>query len=346
MRYKKLGNTGMLVSEICLGTMTFGGKGFWSAIGQTGRELAGEILQKSLDAGVNFIDTANVYSEGESETILGHALKDRGVRRDSVVIATKVRGKTGPGPNDEGLSRQHIFTQVHASLSRLQTDYIDLYQIHGYDPLTPIEETLEALNDLVRSGLVRYTGCSNLMAWQIMNARGISRQRGLAAFESVQAYYTIAGRDLEREVIPLLEDQRMGLMVWSPLAGGFLSGKYKKDAAGPQDARRSSFDFPPVNLERAYPVLDALESISANKGISVARIALAWLLGKPAVTSVIIGAKNAAQLSDNLEAVSVQLTPEEWKTLDDISALPPEYPGWMLHFQNNREGRKDLLKKP
>lgn len=346
MRYKKLGNTGLLVSEVCLGTMTFGGKGIYSAIGQTGREPAGEILQKALDAGVNFIDTANVYSEGESETILGHALKDRGVRRDSVVIATKVRGRMGMGPNDEGLSRQHIFTQVRASLSRLQTDYIDLYQIHSVDPLTPMEETLDALNDLVRSGLVRYIGCSNLTAWQIMKARAISAGRGLAAFECVQAYYTIAGRDLEREIIPLLEDQHMGLMVWSPLAGGFLSGKFKKDATGPEDARRSSFNFPPVNLERAYPILDVLEAISADKGVSVARIALAWLLGKPAVTSIIIGAKNITQLDDNLEAVSVQLTPEEWKKLDDVSALPPEYPGWMLDFLNSREGRKDLLKKP
>jgi aryl-alcohol dehydrogenase-like predicted oxidoreductase len=345
MQYKRLGNTGILVSEICLGTMTFGGKGFWSAIGQTDRETAGQILRKSLDAGVNFIDTANVYSEGQAEEILGYALKDTGVRRDSIIIATKVKGRTGPGPNDEGLSRQHIFAQVHASLSRLQTDYIDLYQIHGYDPYTPLEETMEALNDLVRSGLVRYTGCSNLSAWQIMKARAISSQRGLAAFESVQSYYTIAGRDLEREIIPLLEDQRMGLMVWSPLAGGLLSGKFKRDSAGPEGARRSSFDFPPVNMERAYPVLDALESVSRDKGISVARLALAWLLGKPAVTSVIVGAKNVEQLSDNLEAVSVQLTPEEWKKLDDASALPPEYPGWMFAFQDSRDARKDFLKK-
>jgi aryl-alcohol dehydrogenase-like predicted oxidoreductase len=345
MRYKRLGNTGLIVSEICLGTMTFGGKGIWSAIGTTEQDTANEIVRQSLESGVNFIDTANVYSTGVSEQILGQALQTLGTRRDSVIIATKVRGKMGEGPNDEGLSRQHIFAQVHASLKRLQTDYIDLYQIHGFDPLTPLEETLFALNDLVRSGLVRYIGCSNLAAWQIMKARAISQANGLAAFESLQAYYTVAARDLEREVIPALTDQQMGLMVWSPLAGGLLTGKFKKEAGGPEGARRSSFDFPPVNLDRTYAAVDAMDVIAKGQGTTIPKVALAWLLGKPAVTSVIIGAKNADQLRDNLEAVSLQLSPGAGlDALEAAGALVPEYPGWMIDFQGRNSSRRTYLK--
>jgi aryl-alcohol dehydrogenase-like predicted oxidoreductase len=334
MKYKKLGNTGLLVSELCLGTMTFGGKGFWTSIGASNQQTANDIIKRSVEAGINFIDTANVYSEGESEKILGQSIKDLELNRENLVIATKVRGKMGEGHNEAGLSRHHIFNSIKSSLKRLQTDYIDLYQIHGYDPLTPLEETMTALNDLVRSGLVRYIGCSNLMAWHIMKANGISDKQNLARFESLQAYYTIAGRDLEREIVPLLNDQRMGLMVWSPLAGGLLSGKFKKGAEGaegPEDARRSKFNFPPVNLDRAYPILDVMGKVAKSHNVSVARVALAWLLSKPHVTTIIIGAKNLEQLNDNIESTTLVLTTEDLKKLDEISAMPDEYPAWMIN---------------
>ena len=246
MKYNILGNTGLKVSELCLGTMTFGGKGFWTAIGTLQQQPVDELVKRSVEAGINFIDTANVYSEGLSEQLTGQAIKNLGLKRDSLVIATKVRGKMGEGPNQTGLTRKHIFDQVDESLKRLQTDYIDLYQIHGYDPLTPLEETLRALDDLVKSGKVRYIGCSNLAAWQLMKALGHSEQKGLAKFVSLQAYYTIAGRELEREIVPLLSDQKVGLMVWSPLAGGLLSGKYTRENQSPGDSRRANFDFPPV----------------------------------------------------------------------------------------------------
>ena len=343
MKYKKFGNTGLLVSELCLGTMTFGGRGFWTSIGELGQKSANDIISRSIEAGINFIDTANVYSEGESENILGQAMKDLKIDRDKVVIATKVRGKMGDGPNEIGLSRKHIFEQVKQSLYRLKTDFIDLYQIHGYDPMTPLEETLVALNDIVKDGYVRYIGCSNLMAWHIMKAIGISNRLNVARFESLQAYYTIAGRDLEREIVPLLNDQNIALMVWSPLAGGLLSGKFKKDKKGPEEARRSAFNFPPVNLDRAYPIIDAMEEIGKVHKVSAARVALAWLLSKKHVTSIIIGAKNVEQLNDNIEATNLAMADEELKRLDTISELPEEYPGWMI----NRQGtdRLNTLKK-
>jgi len=247
MKYRMLGRTGLFVSEICLGTMTFGGQGgFWPLIGQVDRRAAADLLRASIDKGVNFFDTADVYSEGEAERILGGAIKDLGIARKDVVVATKVRARMGPGPNAVGLSRGHIMNAVKESLERLGTDHIDLYQIHGADLATPLDETLRALEDLVRSGQVRYVGCSNLMAWQIMKALGLSAAQGWARFETVQAYYSIASRDIEREIVPLMAAEQLGLMVWSPLAGGLLSGKFRRDAAGPNDARRTSFDFPPV----------------------------------------------------------------------------------------------------
>ena len=252
MHYRPLGRTGQFVSEICLGTMTFhGGSGFWKAIGTVEQKGANALIERALAAGVNFIDTADVYSEGQSEVMLGQALRDLKVAREDVIIATKVRGRTGPGPNAVGLSRGHIMDQIAGSLKRLGLDYVDLYQIHGFDAATPIEETLRALDDCVSRGLVRTIGCSNLAAWQIMKALGISERRGFARFETVQAYYTIAGRDLEREVLPLVEDQGLGVMVWSPLAGGLLSGKFARDGKGPEGSRRAVFDFPPVERERA-----------------------------------------------------------------------------------------------
>jgi len=330
MKYRRLGNTGLFVSELCFGAMTFGGRGFWSAIGKLGEDDADRLVFRALDEGVNFFDTADVYSEGESERLLGQAL---GRQRKHIVLATKVRGRSGPGPNDVGLSRGHIMASIDASLQRLGTDYIDLYQIHGFDELTPFEETLRALDDIVRMGKARYIGCSNLAAWQLMKALGISDRNGWSKFVSLQAYYTIAGRDLEREIAPLLQDQGLGLMVWSPLAGGLLSGKFSRDGASPEGARRASFDFPPVNKERAFDIIDVMREIATAKRVSVSLVALAWLLSKPYVTSVIIGAKTMEQLDDNLGATEVTLDESELAKLNEVSALAPEYPAWMIERQ-------------
>ena len=339
MKYNLLGNTGLKVSELCLGTMTFGqSSGRFALIGRLGQDEVDAIVKKSIDAGINFIDTANVYSEGQSEEFTGKSIRNLGLDRHSIVLATKVRGKMGEGPNDEGLTRKHIMQQAEASLKRLNVDYIDLYQIHGYDALTPLEETLRALDDLVTSGKVRYIGCSNIAAWQLMKALSISEARDYAKFVSLQAYYTIAGRDLERELIPLLKDQKVGLMVWSPLAGGLLSGKFKRGGNEEGDARRVKFDFPPVNKEKAFDVVEVMQKIADSKRISVAQVALAWLLAQPAVTSIIIGAKKPEQLDDNLKSVDVTFTEDEIHELDEISKLPPEYPGWMIEFQG--AGRK------
>jgi aryl-alcohol dehydrogenase-like predicted oxidoreductase len=332
MKYNLLGNTGLKVSELCMGTMTFGGRGMWTAIGTLPQEQVNLLMKQAVDGGINFIDTANVYSEGLSEQMTGQAIRDLGLKRDDLVIATKVRGRMGEGPNDNGLTRKHILQQADESLSRLNMDYIDLYQIHGFDAITPLEETLEALDSLVKSGKVRYIGCSNLAAWQLMKALGISAKDHLSKFVSLQAYYTIAGRDLERELVPLLEDQQVGLMVWSPLAGGLLSGKYGRDIEK-GEGRRANFDFPPVNKEKAFDILDVMKEIAGAKKISVAQLALAWLLHQPVVTTVIIGANKAEQLKDNLKSVDVKLTPAELEKLDKVSELAPEYPGWMLQFQ-------------
>jgi aryl-alcohol dehydrogenase-like predicted oxidoreductase len=336
MKYKPLGRTGLFVSEICLGTMTFGGRGeLWPIIGQVDQAAANNLLRQSIDAGINFVDTADVYSEGESERILGRAIKDVGVARKDVIVATKVRGRTGPGPNAVGLSRGHIMDAVKDSLTRLGTDYIDLYQIHGADLATPLEETLHALDDLVRAGHVRYVGCSNLMAWQIMKALGVSAAEGWARFETVQAYYSIAGRDIEREIVPLMAEEKLGLMVWSPLAGGLLSGKFRRDFAGPNDARRTRFDFPPVEREHAYDIVDAVRPIAERHGVSVARVALAWLLHQTSVMSVIIGAKTPEQLADNIAAADLVLSGDDLAILEKASALTPEYPRWMVDRQNS-----------
>ena len=334
MKYNLLGNTGLKVSELCLGTMTFGGKGgIWSAIGDLGQKAVDELMKTAIDAGINFIDTANVYSEGVSEELTGQSIKNLGLKRDDLIVATKVRGKMGSGPNEIGLSRKHILSQVELSLKRLGTDYIDLYQIHGYDALTPIEETIDVLDDLVKSGKVRYIGCSNLSAWQLMKGLSYSHYNQRAKFVSLQAYYTIAGRDLERELGPLLLDQKTGLMVWSPLAGGFLSGKFTRSGDKQEGARRVAFDFPPVNKEKAYDIIDVLQPMAKEKNASVAQLALAWLLHQKVVTTVIIGAKNPDQLNDNLKAVEIIFTNEELQKLDEVSKLTAEYPGWMLDRQ-------------
>ncbi|KWT72552.1 MULTISPECIES: aldo/keto reductase [unclassified Variovorax] len=338
MRFRKLGRTGLFVSELCLGTMTFGGEsGIWSQIGDLQQGDVDALVGRALDAGINFIDTANVYADGRSEIMTGQALRNLQVPRENVVVATKVLGETGTkGPNSRGLSRYHILESVQASLKRLQLDHIDLYQVHGFDPATPMEETLRALDTLVQQGLVRYVGVSNWAAWQIAKAQGISERLGLARFESLQAYYTIAGRDLERELVPMLLSEQVGLMVWSPLAGGLLSGKYGRDTQAnqaEQGSRRTTFDFPPVQLDRAWDTIDAMRTIGEAKQVSVAQVALAWLLHQPVVTSVIIGAKRVDQLDDNIAATAVKLSGEELAQLDKVSALPAEYPGWMLERQ-------------
>ena len=336
MKYNQLGRTGLFVSEICLGAMTFGGGadgGRWKAIGALDQGETDAIVGRALAAGVNFIDTADVYSFGQSERLLGQSLKNLGTRRQDVVIATKTHGEMSLAPNDRGASRGHIMDSVRGSLDRLQTDHIDLYQIHGNDSVTPIDETLRALDDLTREGLVRYIGVSNWSAWKIAKALGVSARHNYARFETLQAYYSIAGRDLERELVPMLTEEKLGLMVWSPLAGGLLSGKFGPGSTAPEGARRASFDFPPVDKDRAWACIDVMREIGTTHGVSVARVALAWLLAKPHVMSVIIGAKTVEQLDDNLAATALSLNSEDIARLDAVSAVAPEYPAWMFAMQ-------------
>ncbi|GAB3991024.1 aldo/keto reductase [Spirosoma daeguense] len=335
MQYNQLGNTGVLVSELCLGTMTFGGTGYWKAMGELQQNAVNDIVKTAIDSGINFIDTANVYSFGESEQLLGQAIKALGLSRNELILATKVRGRMGEGKNQVGLGRLQIMQQIEGSLKRLQTDHVDLYQIHGFDPITPLEETMRGLEDVVRSGKVRYIGCSNLAAWQVMKANGIADKYGWTKFISTQNYYSIAGRDIENELVPMVEDQHMAILPWSPLAGGFLSGKYTRSNKPEGDSRRLGFDFPPVNQERAYDIIDVMAKIAESHGASVAQIALAWVLAKPGVTSVIIGAKNTDQLTDNIKATEVSLTNEQLQQLDEISAMPKPYPQWMIQRQSS-----------
>jgi len=342
MRTLPLGRTGLFVSELCLGTMTFGGGGndLWSKIGTLQQADAERLVGQALDAGINFIDTADVYANGASEQITGQALKNLKVPRESVVVATKVFGETGPGANARGNSRSHILDGVKASLKRLQLDHIDLYQIHGFDPATPIEETVRALDQLVRHGHVRYVGVSNWAAWQIVKALGISERLGLARFESLQAYYTVAGRDLEREIVPMLRSEGVGLMVWSPLAGGLLSGKFAPGQTAEEGSRRSGFDFPPVHRKRVDACIEAMRPIAEEHDVSVAQVALSWLLHQPQVTSVIVGAKRPDQLADNIGATRLALSADELKALDEVSRLPAEYPGWMFERQGDYRSKQ------
>jgi aryl-alcohol dehydrogenase-like predicted oxidoreductase len=339
MRMKKLGNTGLIVSELCLGTMTFGNTGgMFAAVGQLQQSEVDGIVRAAFDGGINFLDTADVYHSGQSEVMTGQALRNLGIPRDQFVLATKVFGRMGPGVNQAGLSRTHILSAIDASLERLQLEHIDLYQIHASDPHTPLEETLDALDMCIRAGKVRYIGLCNLQAWQITKSLWVSDRKSLARFESLQMYYSIAGRDIEREVVPLANDQRLAILPWSPLAGGFLSGKYSRDSKGPEGSRRTSFDFPPIDRERAYDIIDAMRPIAKAHEASVARVALAWLIHQPHVTSVIIGAKTREQVVDNLAATELKLTAQELETLKQVSALPQEYPGWMLEFQGRDRG--------
>ncbi len=339
MRHNMLGRTGLYVSELCLGTMTFGGAGeMWSKIGDLGQPEADALIAAAVEGGINFLDTADVYSEGHSEEITGRAIKNLTIPRDEIVVATKGFGRVGsrPGPNRVGASRAHILAACKDSLKRLDLDHIDLYQLHGFDAATPVEEMLEALDILVRHGHVRYVGVSNWAAWQVAKALGIAERRNLAPPRSIQSYYTIAGRDLEREIVPMLASEGVGLMVWSPLAGGLLSGKYDLAEEGDSTqgtGRRAAFDFPPVDRARARPVLAALREVSSARGCTVAQAALAWLLHQPVVTSVIIGAKRPEQLAENIGAVEVELTADDLAKLDAASVLPKEYPGWMMERQ-------------
>lgn len=334
MHYRRFGRTGLFVSELCFGAMTFGGRGFWTAIGQLGASEAQTLLGTALDAGVNLIDTADVYSEGESERLVGEALAALKRPRHEILVATKCRGKVGPGPNDMGLSRGHILRSIDGSLKRLKLDFVDLYQIHGFDPETPLEETVRALDDVVKSGKARYVGFCNLTAWQAMKALAFAEANGLNRFISAQIYYSIGGRDIERELAPLCQDQGLAILPWSPLAGGLFSGKYDLENPGPEGARRTTFDFPPVDKVRAKEILKVLREVAQVANAPVSRVALAWMLTKPFVTSIIMGAKTKEQLTDNLLATDLVLLPEQTAQLDAVSALPAEYPGWMLSRQS------------
>ena len=331
MRMKKFGNTGLVVSEICLGAMTFGGtEGIWAQIASLGQATADELVKAAVEGGVNFFDTANVYSAGRSEEILGQSLRNLGLPRDQFVLADQGARPHRPGSQSTGPVALPHHGGAGCQPKRLQLDHVDLYQIHGTDPLTPIEETLEALDACVRAGKVRYLGVSNHAAWHIAKSLGVSERRQLARFESVQAYYSIAGRELEREIVPLANDQKLAIMPWSPLAGGFLSGKFKRDAQGPEGARRTTFDFPPVDRDKAFRIIDVMRPIAERHAASVAGVAVAWLLHQSAVTSVIVGARTREQLLDNMAATKVKLTAEDLAALNQVSALAPEYPGWMI----------------
>lgn len=334
MKYNLFGNTGLIVSELCFGTMTFGGEGYWKQIGALQQDEATALIKGAIDAGINFIDTANVYSYGESERLLGNALKSLGIKRHEVVVATKVRGRMGEGHNNAGLSRYHIFQSIDESLQRLQMDHVDILYVHGVDPLTPVEQTMHALNDVVATGKVRYIAVCNWPAWMVMKAQGIAAQHGWHKFEGLQYFYSLAGRDAEREVLPMAADQKLAVMPWSPLAGGFISGKYTRENEKSAGGRRDTFDFPPVNKEKAFDIVDVLREIGKTYNATVAEIALAWVRHQPTITSTIIGAKNIQQLNDNIQSVAVTLSEDDLNKLNDVSALNKEYPGWMVERQS------------
>lgn len=339
MRYNPLGRTGLFVSELCLGTMTFGqAGGRYAAASGVGHDAVEAILRRAVDAGINFIDTANVYADGQAEEFVGRALKSVGIARKDVVLATKFEHATGPGPNDGGGSRHHIVEAVHASLRRLGTDHVDLYQMHGFDPATPVEETLRALDDLMRQGLARAVGMSNWAAWQVSRALGVSERLNLARFQTYQGYYSLVGRDIEREVVPMLEAEGLGLIVFSPLAGGYLTGKYRNGGA---NGRRATIQFPPVDEGRGEGVLAAMDRVAATHGVSMEAVAIAWLRQQRAVTSVITGVKSVDQLEANLKAVDVTLTDADLSALGEAGAPIPEYPGWMI--AQGSAGRASLL---
>jgi aryl-alcohol dehydrogenase-like predicted oxidoreductase len=334
VKYRLLGRTGVWVSEIALGTMTFGGKDHpvYSTHGALGQQDVDRLVGTALDAGINFIDTADVYADGESEELLGRAL---GPRRHDVLLATKLIAPVGPGPNDHGLTRLHVMRALEDSLRRLGTDHIDLYQIHNHDHLTPLEETLSALDDAVRQGKVRYIGCSNLTAWQVSKALGISALHDQAKFVANQICYSLLSRDAEHELVPMAEDAGMSLTVWQPLAGGFLTGKFDRGGATTEpDSRRArnGFDFVPFDEDKGFQVLDVLRAVAARHEVGPARVAIAWLLAQRAVTSVIVGARKVEQLTDNIAAVDLTLTDHDLTELDEVSRPSAMYPHWIQQW--------------
>lgn len=354
MRYNRLGQTGLAVSELCLGAMTFGNRAHGFFTHDLDQDQSTALIRQALEAGVNFIDTANVYSGGQSEEFVGHALRELGTARDEVVIATKGMGPMGERPNDGGYSRYHLLHQMDASLTRLGLDHVDLYQIHGWDPHTPIEEGLRALEDIVRSGRARYIGVSNWAAWQIAKALGIAQRRGWDRFVTNQALYAVSVRELEREVVPMMASEGLGLLVWSPLVGGLLSGKYDFAPAGGAgadgmvtgDGRRAKLDFPRADKQLAYQCVAAMRPMAAQRGVAVAAIALAWLLHQPVVSSVIVGARRPDQLAQNLAASDIELTSDELARLSAIAAPDAEYPAWALASQVQRHGFRVSERRP
>jgi aryl-alcohol dehydrogenase-like predicted oxidoreductase len=327
MDYRQLGRTGLRVSCLSLGTMTFGGRGVFGKVGATGAAEARRQVDQCLEAGVNLIDTADMYSDGLSEEIVGEVIRGR---RDRILVATKVRMAMGDGANDAGLSRQHLIEGCEASLRRLGIDHIDLYQVHEWDGQTPVEETLEALDLLVRSGKVRYVGCSNFSGWQLAKSIGIAERRGLPRYASQQIHYSLQARDAEYELVPAGLDLGVGIMVWSPLAGGLLSGKYRRGQDPPAGSRHlTDWGEPPVrDTDQLYDIVDALVEIGEDRGVSAAQVALAWLLGRPGVATIVVGARTGEQLADNLAAADLTLTDDERASLDEVSAPPLIYPHW------------------
>jgi aryl-alcohol dehydrogenase-like predicted oxidoreductase len=341
MEYRRLGRSGLFVSALTLGTMTFGGQGGFSKVGATDIAGARRQVDMCLDAGINLFDTANIYSGGESEQVLGEAISGR---RDDLILATKVRMSVGGGPNDTGLSRHHIIRQCEESLRRLGTDHIDLYQVHEWDGLTPLEETLEALDTLVRSGKVRYVGSSNYSGWHLMKALSVSERLGLQRYVSQQIHYTLQAREAEYELVPLALDQECPILVWSPLAGGLLSGKYRRDRDASEGRHVEGWDEPPVyDSDKLYDIVDVLVEVAEDRGVSAAQVALSWLLGRAGVASVIVGARTDEQLADNLEAAELELSEEERRRLDEVSAPPLIYPFWhQAKTASDRLGPADL----
>lgn len=339
MRYNRLGTTGLFVSELCLGTMTFGKpEAKYAAAGGLEQPEVTKIMGRAIAAGINFIDTADVYSGGQAEEMIGRAVKALDVGRSDLVIATKAGHAIGPGLNDAGNSRAHLMRQVKESLRRLDTDYIDLYQLHGWDPATPVEEALRALDDMVTQGYVRYVGVSNWAAWQVAKASSLCGRGNFARLQSYQGYYSLVGRDVERELLPMLAAEALSMVVFSPLAGGYLTGKYRDEN---HTGRRASIPFPPVDESRGISVLQAMDTISRARGISMEAVALAWLRHQPTVTSIVLGVTRVEQLEANLACVDVDLSAEEIDRLNDASALPMEYPGWMI--ANGSAERQALL---
>jgi aryl-alcohol dehydrogenase-like predicted oxidoreductase len=342
MEYRQLGRSGLRVSKLTMGTMTFGGRDKFSDVGATDLDGARRQIKMAMDAGVNLIDTADVYSSGAAEEIVGQALHGM---RDQVLVATKARFPMGEGPNDAGLSRHHLIRACEASLRRLRTDYIDLYQVHEWDGQTPLEETLEALDHLLRSGKVRYVGCSNFAGWQVMKALGIADRAGLPRFVSQQVHLSLQAREAEYEIVPSAIDQGLGLLIWSPLAGGLLSGKYRRGQDAPPGSRHASeWNEPPIyDEDKLYDTIEAVVEVAEGRGTSPAQVALAWLLGRPGVTSVIVGARTDEQLADNLAAASLSLSPGETAKLEAVSRPPLIYPFWHQAWTaNDRLGEADL----